>query len=118
MHLFKNTNFDFLKWRWHAIGLSTLVIVAGLFAIMTKGIPLGIEFAGGTSVIVQFDEQVNDDQVRSALAANYPGGAEDTVVQTYDDPAKRQKLIRVPQVGGEQGAELTATADQVMAAIQ
>ena len=24
MHIFKNTNYDFLKWKWHALGLSGL----------------------------------------------------------------------------------------------
>ena len=54
MHIFKNTTFDFLKWRFHAIVLSWAVIIAGVFVFFTKGIPLGIEFAGGTSV--QFAE--------------------------------------------------------------
>ena len=118
MHLFKNTNFDFLKWRWHAIALSTVIVGAGLFVILTKGIPLGIEFEGGTAVILEFEQPVSDEQVRAALAANYPGGAEDTVVQTFGDAADRKKLIRVPQVGAEEGAALTANADQVIAAIQ
>ena len=118
MHIFKNTNYDFLKWKWQALGLSGLVIAAGLFVIMTKGIPLGIEFEGGTSVIVQFEQPVSDEQVRDALSKYYPGGAEDTVVQTYGDPSLRQKLVRVPQVGAESGSELTNTADQVMEAVQ
>ena len=29
-HLFENANFDFIKWRWHAIALSALVILAGV----------------------------------------------------------------------------------------
>ena len=57
MHIFKNTNFDFLSWRWHAIILSWVVIIAGGFVIFTKGIPLGVEFAGGTSVIARFDTE-------------------------------------------------------------
>ena len=43
MHIFKNTNYNFLRWRWYAIGLSTAVVVAGVLVIMTKGIPLGVE---------------------------------------------------------------------------
>jgi preprotein translocase subunit SecF len=118
MHIFKNTKYDFLKWRWQAIGLSAVVIAAGLFVMLSRGIPLGIEFEGGTAVILQFEQAVSDDQIRSALAQHYPAGAEDTVVQTYGDEAQRQKLVRVPHVGAESGSELTATADQVMAAVQ
>ena len=51
MHIFKDTHYDFLRWRWYAIGLSTLVVVAGMVTIATKGINKGVEFAGGTVVI-------------------------------------------------------------------
>ena len=64
MHIFKNTNFDFLKWRWHAIALSALVILGGVAVIATRGIPLGIEFAGGTAVIAEFEQPVSIDAVR------------------------------------------------------
>jgi preprotein translocase subunit SecF len=70
MHIFKNTNFDFLRWRWHAIGLSWVIIFAGVFTIATKGIPKGVEFAGGTSVIELFDQAVSVQQVREALDKN------------------------------------------------
>jgi len=118
MHLFKNTNFDFLRWRWHAVALSWIVILAGLGVIMTKGIPRGIEFAGGTSVIAQFDQAPSVDRVREALNQNYPGGGENAIVQTYGDPALRQVMVRVPEVGAEQGGSLTATADAISQALQ
>jgi preprotein translocase subunit SecF len=118
MHIFKNTNYDFLKWRWHAMALSGIIIAAGLFVIFTKGISLGIEFEGGTSVILQFEQAISDEQVRDALAQNFPGGAQDTVVQAYGETGDRQKLVRVPQVGSEEGASLTSTADEVVAALK
>jgi len=118
MHLFKDTNFDFLRWRWHAVALSWIVILAGVGVIMTKGIPRGIEFAGGTSVIAQFDQAASVDRVREALNQNYPGGGENAIVQTYGDPALRQVMVRVPEVGAEQGGSLTATAQAVQQALE
>ena len=64
MYIFKNTSFDFLRWRWHAIAVSWIIIIAGIVAIATKGIPRGVEFAGGTVVIEQFDQAVSVQQVR------------------------------------------------------
>ena len=58
MHIFKNPNFNFLRWRWQAVVLSLLVIAAGLFVILTRGIPLGVEFSGGTNLIVRFSAPV------------------------------------------------------------
>jgi preprotein translocase subunit SecF len=114
MYIFKNTNYDFLRWKWHAIGLSTLVILAGVAVMMTRGIPRGIEFAGGTAVIAQFDQQVSIEQVRSALGQTF----NETVIQTFGDPSQRQVLIRVPQSGAESGDQLSTTADAVTKALQ
>jgi len=113
MHIFKNTHYDFLRWRWHAIILSWVIIIAGIAVILTKGIPKGVEFAGGTVVIERFDRAVSVQEVRAALDRNYPGGGQNTVVQAYGDPALHMVMIRVPHVGAESGNELSVTAKQV-----
>ena len=118
MHIFHNTNFDFLRWRWHAVILSWVVIVAGLIVGFTKGVPLGLEFAGGTAVIAQFDKTPTIDSVRRSLDRSFPSGGENVVVQTYGDPSQRQVMIRVPQVGTEGGAGLSATRSAVEAALR
>jgi preprotein translocase subunit SecF len=118
MHIFKNPNFDFIRWRWHAVALSWVVILAGLAVIGTRGIPLGIEFAGGTAVIMEFDQPTSIDTVRNALNANYPGGGQDAVVQTFGDPAKRQVMVRVPEVGAESGQNLSSRAQAVEDAVR
>jgi preprotein translocase subunit SecF len=118
MRLFKNAHYDFLRWRWHAVALSWIVIIAGMAMIATKGLPRGIEFAGGTAVIAQFDQTPSIDAVRNALNRNFPGGGENAVVQAYGDPSLRQVMVRVPQVGAEQGASLSTTAQAVEAALR
>jgi preprotein translocase subunit SecF len=119
MHIFKTPNFDFLRWRWIAIGLSWLVIVAGLVTIWTRGMPLGVEFSGGTIVIVQFDQQPPDPSViRAALDRASPGEGENAVIQPYGDANSRQYLIRVPGVGQESGRGLSQVADRVINALK
>jgi preprotein translocase subunit SecF len=118
MHIFTNPNYNFLRWRWHAVALSWVLILAGLFVIYTRGLPKGIEFAGGTSVIMQFDQAPSVEVVRDALNKNYPGGGQDAVVQSYGDPSLRQVMVRVPQVGAEQGASLSARAQAIEQALQ
>src|SRR5919204_3007457 len=113
MHIFKNTNYDFLRWRVHALVLSWAIIIAGVIAIWTKGIPEGVEFAGGTVVIEEFDRPVTVQQVRTALDKNFPGGGQNTIVQAYGDPARHQVLVRVPMIGAESGQSLSAVANQV-----
>jgi preprotein translocase subunit SecF len=118
MHILNKTNIDFMRWRWHAVALSWVVILAGLGVIFTKGIPRGIEFAGGTAVIMQFEQAPSDDAVRTALNQHFPGGGQNAVVQTYGDASLRQKMVRVPQVGEESGASLSKTADAVTGALR
>ena len=118
MHIFTNPNYNFLRWRWHAVVLSWVLIIAGLVTIYTKGMAKGIEFAGGTTVIMQFDTTPSVEAVRDALNKNYPGGGQDAIVQSYGDPSLRQVMVRVPQVGAEQGASLSASAQNVENALR
>ena len=114
MALFENTNYDFIKWRWHAIALSAIVIISGLAYGYQKGVPLGIDFSGGTILVVKFDQKVTDDQVRTALAASVPG---EHVIQTYGDAAANQILIRLPQMVAEETAALDQNAKAVVEAL-
>jgi preprotein translocase subunit SecF len=109
MHIFKNPNYDFVRWRWHAIAFSWVVILAGVLVIWTKGLPRGVEFSGGTIVILKFAQPTNVDRVRSALRH---GG--DAVVQAYGVPGSNQVMVRVPTSGEESGAALSATAEAVV----
>jgi preprotein translocase subunit SecF len=118
MQIFHNPNYDFLRWRWHALILSWIIIAAGIGVIATKGLALGVEFSGGTIVIVKFDAVPSVQQVRDALGRQQGLAAgQNIVVQSYGDDASRQVLIRLPDVGAEQGTGLTKTADAVVAAL-
>jgi preprotein translocase subunit SecF len=108
MQIFTNANYNFLRWRWHAIILSVIVIAAGVFAMATRGIPLGIDFSGGAAFIIQ---GASEGQIRTALNA-IPG---DKVIQQYDDPSKGQILVRLPQA---EGTKLEAQAEEVESALR
>src|SRR5207249_2604096 len=82
-HIFKNTHFNFLRWRWHALVVSWVIILAGIFVLATKGIQKGVEFAGGTVVITEFDRPTSVQQVREALDRNFPGGGTYAVVLAF-----------------------------------
>jgi preprotein translocase subunit SecF len=110
MDFLKNPNFDFIKWRWHAIALSVLVILAGAFQMATKGVPLGIDFSGGTLVVVKFDQPVEEGAVRRAIES-IPG---DKIIQPYGDEGDHEWLIRLPQAGAEQGGTLEQPAQEVV----
>jgi preprotein translocase subunit SecF len=115
MQIFKNSNFNFLRWRWIAMALSAAVIIAGLTMMATRGIPLGVEFSGGTIVIAKFESPVTEDQVRRAVEP-LPG---EEAVQRYDVPSANQWLIRLPQSDEvEQGSNLSQGAAEVVKTLE
>jgi preprotein translocase subunit SecF len=118
MHIFKHADYNFLRWRWHAIAASWIIIIAGVITIWTKGIPLGVEFAGGTVVITQFQQPVSVEQVRDALDRTFPGGGQNLIVQAYGGPASRQVMVRVPSVGVESGGALSNVRTKVEGALK
>ena len=116
MQIFKDTNYNFLRWRWYALGLSWAIVLAGLAVVMTKGIPLGVEFAGGTTVITQFEQQVSIDQVRGAMQQAFPGV--ETSVQEYGTPGEHKIMVRVPLVGSESDGSLSRSREQITSALK
>jgi preprotein translocase subunit SecF len=68
MRIFDNPNINFVKWRWHALALSLLVIVAGTITIIQRGgLPLGVDFSGGTVLRLRFATPTSEAAVRAAL---------------------------------------------------
>jgi preprotein translocase subunit SecF len=95
MELFRQTNIDFLRWKWWAIGASWLLILIGFFAIFVqKGLKFGIDFAGGTQIALRFAGRPDIERLRRLLDATNLG---DTGIQRYEDAEKNEVLIRVQQ---------------------
>ncbi len=114
MRIFEHANYNFIQWRWQALGLSALVIAAGIALIVTRGLPLGIDFSGGTSLVLRFQQPVAEDGLRRALDT-IPG---DKVVQQYGEAQANEWLVRLPLVEtAEQGTSLEQGARQVVDAV-
>ena len=114
MRIFDNPNYDFIKWRWHALVLSGLVVLAGVaFVVSRGGLPMGIDFTGGTIVVAKFEQRVAEDAVRQALTGT-PG---EKVVQSYGDAADNAVLIRLPETGEESEANLDTAARSIVSAL-
>ena len=114
MALFKTPNIDFVGLRLPALGLSALVLVVGLsLTVMRGGVPLGIDFSGGSLIILKFDQPTGEGAVREALSV-----IEEKVVQQYGEPGANEILVRLPISGPEDGASLEAGANAVVAALE
>ena len=110
MRIFTGANYNFIRWRWHAIALSLAIVIGGIATMVVRGMPLGLDFTGGTIVILEFKQSITEQQVRNAVAP-LPG---DEAVNTYDEPAKNQIMVRLPLIQGvEQGTSLERGAQEV-----
>ena len=84
-------SFDFLRYRWHTIALSAAVVAACAGQIAARGgMPIGLDFTGGTAVVTTFASAVSEEDVRRAI----PG---DESVQQYGPAENHALLIRLPQ---------------------
>lgn len=72
----KNTHFDFIAARKWSYIISGALIVISIVSIFTKGFTYGVDFTGGRTYVVRFDQPVTAEQVRDAAAAEFDGAVE------------------------------------------
>ena len=71
---YTNLNFDFLAKRKIAYAISTVVIIIGLGSLFTNGLNLGVDFVGGRSFQVRFDQPVEVSDISESLSATLVDG--------------------------------------------
>lgn len=100
MELFRNANIDFLGKKWYFLGITVVLLLAGLISMGVRNsrtgdlVPLGVDFKGGTLVYVKFTETPNLDQIRASL---HRAGLRDPRIQSYGPPANNEVLIALEQ---------------------
>ncbi|MCU0370479.1 MAG: protein translocase subunit SecDF, partial [Bacteroidales bacterium] len=70
-----NTKIDFLKLRKYAYIFSVTISVIGLISLFTRGLDQGVDFAGGRTYVIRFDQDVKTSEIRSALESQFEGNA-------------------------------------------
>jgi len=99
MQVFKNPDFKFMKFKYIALAISGLIIVAGIVNITAgKGINYGIDFAGGTLVHIKLGEATPITDIRSELAS---AGLGNSKIQEVGN-TKTEYMIRTMQPEGEE----------------
>jgi preprotein translocase subunit SecF len=108
MRIFKQTNIDFLGKRkiWYLI--STCFVLIGMISVTFEGISYGIDFQGGTEIVLTFKQKVEISEVRSALEKVGLGKSE---IKTYG--AANNILIRTAEQG-----EGTSIADRILGSLK
>ena len=91
MEFFRNPNIDFLGKKWYFLAFSLVFSVAGILSMLFwHGVPLGVDFRGGTLVYVKFSHKPNNDAIRSALDRV---GLRNAKIQSYGPVQNDEVLI-------------------------
>lgn len=95
MRFFKEPNIDFIGRRKYWIAGSAIMVLLSLASIFFwRGIPLGVDFRGGTLVYVKFSETPDENRIRQALDSI---GISNATIQRYGASGNNEVLISLEQ---------------------
>ena len=98
----KNTHVDFLGARKWAYIISGALILISLISMFTKGFTYGVDFTGGRTYVVRFDQPVTAEDVRSKTLDVFNAAA-------AADPKVESASVEVKQFGGESQMKVTTS---------
>lgn len=70
-NVLSNTNFDFIGMRKKAYIFSGLLIIISIASLAIHGLNFGVDFTGGRTYVVRFDQNINTEDARKALTAAF-----------------------------------------------
>jgi preprotein translocase subunit SecF len=65
MRILENLNYDFLGKRKIAYAISITIFLIGIISVFLRGLEFGIDFKGGTEIVLQFEDPVDVGEIRS-----------------------------------------------------
>ena len=115
MEIFKSDKiYNFMGKRLPFLGLSSLLVIASIVLLFTKGLNFGIDFAGGTIVQVKYEQKAPIDKIRNTLKnTNYSNAS----ISEFGSP--EEVVIRITgsssdianDIGDEMHVLLKSTGD-------
>jgi len=108
--LIYDTKFDFMGMQRLALGVSGTLLTVAILALLFRGLNFGIDFTGGYTIEVGYEQAPDLNLVRQTLADT---GVQDSQVQTFG--TSTDVLIRLAPQEGVSDAEVS---DQVLEALE
>lgn len=98
----KHTKADFIHGRKISYIVSGCLILLSLGSIAFKGFTYGVDFTGGRTYVVRFDQSVTAEEVRASVNAVFEAAAE-------ADPTIKGSSAEVKQFGGDSQMKITTS---------
>jgi len=100
-NLLQHTHVNFLSKKKYSYTISGIVILVCIVSMFTKGFTYGVDFTGGRTFVVRFDQPVSTEEVREATIAAF------SAADAADQSEKYGSAVEVKQFGGESQMKIT-----------
>ena len=95
MEFFHNPSIDWLGKKWYFLAFSLIFSTAGVLSMaLWHGIPEGVDFRGGSDVLVKFTRTPDNEVIRRDLDR---AGLHDPRIQRFGPPQNNEVLIALAQ---------------------
>lgn len=108
----KNTHIDFINKRKFSYTISGILIILSILSISIKGFTYGVDFRGGRTYVVRFDQPQTAEAVRSALEATFVNDNSSVEVKQFGGPT--QMKITTTYKVEEESLEVDAEVEQML----
>lgn len=104
MEILRNTNIDFMKYRKIWIAFSLAIVLAAIVSVFfLRNLNIGVDFAGGTQINLQFRERPDIDELRTLLEG---AGLEEMQIQRFGTEEENEVMVRTRLTEGQQEGSL------------
>lgn len=116
-----NTHINFLGIRKWAYAISLLLIIIATVSLFTRGLNYGVEFSGGRTFVVRFDQEISDNEVRYALDQTFmsddvegEAAYKSFEVKQFGSEAQMQKRITTQYKYNDDSEDATTMVERLM----
>jgi SecD/SecF fusion protein len=99
-NIFKHTHIDFIGIRKYFYIASSVIILTGIISLFTRGLDPGIDFAGGRTFVIRFDQPVITENIANKLTPAF-GDLPQVVTFGNQNQVKITTKYRISETGVE-----------------
>ena len=113
----QNVKFSFISKRKVSYLVSGILVIASIISLLTLGLNQGVEFTGGRSYVVKFNETVNIENVRQSIEETFESVADasNSSIEVKQFGADNQiRVVTQYQPEGLEGEEANDAVDRLL----